>query len=186
MSPFRESGFAVQFDPSWLVQKYDAHRFYRSLSGVGLKGIDFLALRRGEPLLLIELKNYRETPPTPTEVAEAVARKAVDTLRGIRAIQGYFQRKWLYRMLRPWLLRRSWQHSDWVFYAQATARIDAPVPQWELVVILALQSSVAWAPFARELTRLLAEQLGGVTPVSIRVVAGGGVRTGIFIEQTDK
>ena len=42
--PFIESDLQFYFPDHWAVREYDNHRFYKNLSGLGLKGLDFLVL----------------------------------------------------------------------------------------------------------------------------------------------
>ncbi|NNE29048.1 MAG: hypothetical protein HKN16_05405, partial [Saprospiraceae bacterium] len=56
---FSESGLQFQFSNDWTVIKYDDHKFFRYLSGEGLKGVDFLGFTSEGGLFLMEVKNYR-------------------------------------------------------------------------------------------------------------------------------
>lgn len=130
---YKEGVLEFSFSPEWLVRKYDDHTFYQGLSGVGLKGVDFIAVRPGQ-LVLIEVKNYRhvrngrrrrvvgETIRHADHIADSIVRKYLDTLRAIQAIEQYYLRKWDYRLTAPFLGRFHWQWSDrsfWTHVAQA-------------------------------------------------------------------
>lgn len=109
---FRESGLVFQFDNHWVIEKYDTHRFYKTLSGAGLKGVDFLGFYE-EKLILIEVKNYRiryhDKPPVaiynilenPDLLKEKVRRKAKDTIQALRVINKYYERKTFPRLFKP-------------------------------------------------------------------------------------
>jgi len=134
---FQEGKLQFTFNESWLVRKYDAHTFYQGFSGVGLKGVDFIAVRPGE-LLLIEVKNYRhirngrrraavaQVLEDPERIGRSIAQKGEDTLKAIRAIRTYYLRKWDYRWSAHFLKRFWWQWSDRSFWTQVAAQADVP------------------------------------------------------------
>jgi hypothetical protein len=107
---FSESELHFKFPVDWIVHKYDEHRFYRYLSGSGLKGVDFIAIHQGE-LILIEVKNYvtrskkeNYDPMEPLLINPALyvkryLRKFEDTLQLLDIIDRYYNRKWWYRNL---------------------------------------------------------------------------------------
>ena len=132
MTLYQESGLSFRFDTTWIVKKYDAHRYYSYLSGAGLKGMDFAAVR-GEMAYLFEVKNYSirfEGKPyykiyslidDPEELIEVVTRKVEDTRRGIKIVHDYLSRKWFYRQLYPYLSK--WKlpvrgKNTWWFWAK--------------------------------------------------------------------
>lgn len=131
---FHESGLVFHFSDNWLVRKFDSHTFYRGLSGVGFKAVDFLVLPPSGPLLLLEVKNYfnrdprvnapvrPEHLPIPEELAKKLHEKSMDTLEAINTIHQYYRRKWSYRLLLPLLLRLRWGKSDWVFWTLVNQR----------------------------------------------------------------
>ncbi len=117
---FTESGWRFRFSPAWKVKRFDAHRYYRWLSGSGLKGLDFLAYQANERLLLMEVKNYRDQePPTAQELATLFYRKASDSQRIIHVIQSYYFRKPLYRLLFPLIKNKPNHFGDWGFWTEA-------------------------------------------------------------------
>ena len=94
MKVFSESSLAFQFDPRWKIIRFDQHRFYRYLSGQGLKGADFLGVDwKNKDLLLLEVKNFDprdwsgESPTMqsvlehPEEYAQKIIAKFTDSLR---------------------------------------------------------------------------------------------------------
>lgn len=123
-SIFIESGIQFQFPADWLVFKYDEHRFYRYLSGSGLKGVDFIAIRDNE-LILIEIKNYREriekelySPVAvliekPDLYKDKFVRKFEDTFRLLGIIEQYYQRQWWYRNV--FQLLKKYLPKKWLF-----------------------------------------------------------------------
>ena len=103
---FQESGWKFEFDESWQVKKFDDHRYYKTLSGRGFKGIDFIAIQPDRHLLLIEVKNYRDQePPSSEKMAEIFSKKIEDSLKLINIVRAYYARSWHYRLL-EWLIRR--------------------------------------------------------------------------------
>lgn len=123
---FEESGLQFQFGPGWVVKKYDEHPYFRSLSGSGLKGVDFIAIRNGTELVFIEVKNYRSrynaeldrnfdvTAKPAAELAYELKRKVEDTLLAMDAVLQYYYRSWWYRRL-----RRMWMHWPWLQHNRA-------------------------------------------------------------------
>ena len=133
MALFEESDLRFRFGKQWRVFKFDQHRFYRYLSGYGLKGVDFMGLQReAKRLLLVEVKNF--APDTwsgqspnmqavlerPEQYAEEMARKFSDSFQLIGVIKAYYEKKWwlrsaagfLQNWLPGWLLARL-DYSTW-------------------------------------------------------------------------
>lgn len=133
---FLESGLEFNFGPTWAVKKYDEHIYFRSLSGLGLKGVDFVAIRGGTELVFIEVKNYRtrynvrmnrsfDVLAKPTaELAVELKRKSDDTLLAMDAILQYYHRSWWYRRLRPVWLRWPWVQHNRAFWSRADALVN--------------------------------------------------------------
>lgn len=134
MTEFNESGLVFQFNACWVINKYDEHRYFRLLSSAGLKGVDFLGIYKKEELVLIEVKNYRirfkKKPPlsiyrilnNPELVASKIKSKSEDTLKAIRVIYKYYQRKYFFRLIFPLLkLLRNNSHTvnTWLFWSRA-------------------------------------------------------------------
>lgn len=118
---FRESGLTFAFSDEWHVVQWDQHTYFKGLSGVGLKGVDFLAFHPDKRTFLMEVKNYRDTePPHARTLAEDVWQKAQDTLRGLEAVKLFLQRSWLRRLLLPiWKIYPP-DRSDRAFWTQAS------------------------------------------------------------------
>lgn len=136
--PFIESDLLFYFPDHWVVKEYDNHRFYKNLSGLGLKGLDFLVLNPegGGHLYLMEVKNYRtrvraggiyEAPlKSAEELAATVVSKYEHTLRAIRAVHLYYQRKWWYRLLNRLIQNSRYAQYDPVFWTRAYELIRQP------------------------------------------------------------
>ncbi len=127
----REGGLQFKFGKGWTVKKYDRHRYYRGLSGAGLKGVDFICLHNREELVLVEVKNYTtrhnremkksfkvDTKP-PEELAHSVQQKLADTLVAIDAVFQYYQRGWVFRKFQPLIRYWPWASFDRYFWTQA-------------------------------------------------------------------
>lgn len=109
VSTFQESDLLFSFSSEWYVKKYDAHPFYLSISGEGLRAVDFIGLHPNGDWWLMEVKNYRNRPINQQAniqkklsddlplLYQLVQQKITDTQRGIQAIAAYLQRKWWYR-----------------------------------------------------------------------------------------
>ncbi|HMQ50083.1 MAG TPA: hypothetical protein PKA00_21860 [Saprospiraceae bacterium] len=127
---FEESGLFFCFSPDWVIKKYDQHKFYRGLSGVGLKGVDFLGIYQGQ-LVLFEVKNYRRRAAwhkdnpldiiinDPAYLANAMSEKVLDTMTAIDAVWQYYRRKWWFRLFSPLIDRFANPNLDAAFWAEA-------------------------------------------------------------------
>ena len=122
------------------MRKYDDTTAYQSLSGHGLKGVDFIALSPDGKLWLIEVKNYRPrvSPKdgreyraerkSPEVLVEKIAGKFRDSLRLIRIVDTFLRRHWWTR-LQLWFLdrrRRPNTDSNYWFWAEARRRCALP------------------------------------------------------------
>ncbi|GJM31166.1 MAG: hypothetical protein DHS20C18_01670 [Saprospiraceae bacterium] len=134
----REGGLLFTFGKGWIVKKYDQHRYYRGLSGAGLKGVDFICLRDRQELVLIEVKNYTSrhnyamqktflvnTIP-PDELALTVQQKLTDTLLAIDAVYQYYRRGWIFRQLQPLIRYWPWSSFDRYFWTKAYQLAQSP------------------------------------------------------------
>jgi hypothetical protein len=104
-----ESHLRFTFPPAWVVRRFDDTAAYRSISGFGLKGVDFLCLAPDDQLWLIEVKNYRRRDPrhrterrNPKGLAEHVGRKVTDSKRLIRILLRAMRKRWHLRLLFYW------------------------------------------------------------------------------------
>ena len=128
---FIEGELQFSFSEDWLVRKYDAHTFYQGLSGIGLKGVDFIAVRPNR-MVLIEVKNYQrfrngrirqsvaDALENPDKIGRRIAQKANDTFRAMEAIRAYYKRRLSYRLSYPFLRTFWWQWSDFSVWSHAT------------------------------------------------------------------
>ena len=128
---FHESGLQFTFGPNWVVKKYDEHAYFRGLSGRGLKGVDFIAIRDENELVLIEVKNYRtrynatidrsfDVVVKPVqELAFELKRKAEDTVLAIDAVLQFYHRRWWYRRFRKMWMRWPWLQHRRAFWTRA-------------------------------------------------------------------
>ena len=107
---FEESDLTFQFSRNWVVKKFDDHKYYRILSGYGLKGVDFIGILDQTTLVLIEVKNYKrrkESPKAPNitdilgnkpPLIDAFVYKIEDTILAINTVHKYLLRKWQFRL----------------------------------------------------------------------------------------
>ena len=98
---FNESNSIIRFHESNTVIKFDNHKFYKYLSGQGLKGVDFLVIDDDYGLFLIELKNFQDkaTQPGKEYLSQNFYQKCEDSLRLIEIIYKVYQRKWWVKLL---------------------------------------------------------------------------------------
>jgi hypothetical protein len=117
---FEESGLLFTFSDAWDVRAFDDHRYYRWLSGRGLRGVDFIGLHQGK-LVLIEVKNFRRREGmSTTDAFQAVredpasfAMKLVGKVNGsleiVQAVNDAHRRRWWFplflRLPDPWKQR---------------------------------------------------------------------------------
>ena len=111
MQYFEESDLNFAFPEDWVVKKFDETRFFKHLSGVGFKGVDFIIITPEPQLILIEVKNYIDRWPTdnlnPTEIlgndlerfSKIIIKKFEDSFRLVGIIEKYYKRKWWYSWL---------------------------------------------------------------------------------------
>jgi hypothetical protein len=132
---FEESDLSFTFPTDWIVRKFDSTPAYQSLSGHGLKGVDFLCLGADDSLYLIEVKNYRKrggghkiVRRDPERLAEHVGRKFVDTKRLIDIFNRAMRRGWWPSLLLFWYLLhpRPRPNAHYWFWAEAERRVHLP------------------------------------------------------------
>lgn len=135
MNTFEESDLDLTFPESWIVRKFDDTAAYHSVSGHGLKGVDFLCLTPDGKLWLVEVKNYRRREEkhrtrrrSPEALAEHVGRKFVDTKRLIRIVNRAMRRNWWIGLRLFWydLRKVSRPRSHYWFWAEAERRMANP------------------------------------------------------------
>jgi len=115
---FIESDRQFTFHERWTVTQFDAHRYYRWLSGQGLKGVDFVAIAPNHQLLLLEVKNYRQHVPSVEEIADMYCRKIEDSLYIVSILQQYFLRKRVYRWFHALIKKYPQWFGEWGFWTE--------------------------------------------------------------------
>ncbi len=124
---FEESSRTFVFDPKWQVTRFDHHRYFRWLSGQGLKGIDFVAIQPNESLLFIEVKNYRKEVPSAEKVAEVFCEKIWDSVRIVDVIQQYYKRHFFFRVVRSWIRRWPHRFGEWGYWTELSELLENPM-----------------------------------------------------------
>ena len=175
-SSYTEGDLIFRFPPHWGVRKYDQQRFYRQMGGMGLKGVDFLAIDpSGEGhLYLIEVKNYRtryreglvfKAPlKEQEELAEIVSAKYKHTMRAIRAIHLYYQRKWWYQLFLG-VFRKSLRFQyDTIFWTRA---YDLARAEKHHTLLLWMETEETAGSYRQQLHLELQERLGGDAQLQI-------------------
>ncbi|MEM9546595.1 MAG: hypothetical protein AAGA77_11520 [Bacteroidota bacterium] len=95
-----ERGVEVSFDNEWKVIKLDEHRYYKRVSGMGISGVDFMAVHPQFGLVLIELKNYEKGRESiSSKLDTKMIAKKEDTLRLIDVVYKYYRRQFYFRLL---------------------------------------------------------------------------------------
>ncbi len=114
---FEESGLRFHFHPDCFVMAFDKHRFYKTLSGKGLKGIDFLILDAEGYLHFLEVKNYRtfgnaeDVKLDVSAIQHLMELKLKGTLKVISVANALYERRWWFRLVSaywgqwPWWAR---------------------------------------------------------------------------------
>ena len=123
---FQESDLIFEFsEKEWEVLQYDTHRYYKILSGAGLKGVDFLGIYQKTQVVFFEVKHFRSPIEETTSFQlgakfnDLIVGKLADSIRAIRVIHQYLGRKWWYRLYQqfasyiPIFLVRN---KDWYFW----------------------------------------------------------------------
>ena len=129
---FLESDLKFDFNPTlWRVMKYDAHHYFRTLSGAGLKGVDFIGIHQAKKLVFFEVKHFR-TPISKTNTSivlfedtdlfvQNIGAKMEDTVTAIKVIIKYLTRKAWYRYFlkfEKYIPSSIFHKQDWYFWHQ--------------------------------------------------------------------
>ena len=121
---FIEGGIEVTFDEEWTVVKLDQHRYYKSVSGQGVSGVDFMAVHPIFGLVLIEMKNYTNGQGSiPKDLDIVMIKKKLDTIRLINIINAYYQRQKYFQLL----TYIGWEYlypKEWKIWLQAKSHLD--------------------------------------------------------------
>jgi len=150
---FQESDLQFNFsDADWQVIKYDTHRYFKILSGVGLKGIDFLGIYQERQVIFFEVKNFHTNKVTKDNsyqiidntplFIENIIHKIEDAKRAVKVVHQYLQRKWWYRFFlnyHSFIPSFFIQQKDWYFWYRIQAIIQA---QTTLVCVLWLEIDI--------------------------------------------
>lgn len=135
VNTYEESDLQLTFPADWIVRKFDDTAAYHSVSGHGLKGVDFLCLVPRDGIWLVEVKNYRSRNPlhttvrrSPENLAAHVGKKFSDTKRLIRLVNRAIRRKWWAGLLLSWYawVKRDRPNSTYWFWAEAERRMGNP------------------------------------------------------------
>ncbi len=168
MSVYPESDLLFHFPDDWVVRKYDGTVAYQSLSGHGLKGVDFIALTPAGELWFIEVKNYRPrfsneqefraNRPSPDRLADQVARKFTDSRRLLRIVDTALRRRWWPRLQLRWMewRGRPRPNSNYWFWTEARRRLEHTN---KLVCLLWMETPETGEDYDDSVARLLTERL---------------------------
>jgi len=151
-----------------MLRKFDDHKYYKTLSGYGLKGVDFIGILNNEQVYLIEVKNYkrRKKSPVPLNIGQILGErpplidafigKIEDTISAINVVQKFLLRKRTYRWsvkLWQWLPASLLRNSEWYFWTRVHDLVHSADEQLHLV--LWLETEVSYPDLdATQLVRL--------------------------------
>ena len=155
----KESGLNFNFPKDWKVIKFDEHRFYQYVNGMGLKGVDFICIKPSGHLLLIEVKNYADRFPqdgikpalavleNPIPYANQIAQKFEDSAQLIEVIHKYYLRKFWFRQFGSTLAIIFSDffkaNFDWIFWLQAYQALTGHPPKTSLIWWMELGEEVS-------------------------------------------
>ena len=121
---FIERGVEVNFDEEWTVVKLDKHRYYKRISGLGVSGVDFMAVHPIFGLALIEMKNYTKGKASiPKNLDIVMIKKKSDTIRLINIIYTYYRRQKYFQLL----TFIGWEYlypREWKIWMEAKKHVD--------------------------------------------------------------
>lgn len=175
---FTESDLVFTFPDDWVVRAFDSTVAYQSVSGHGLKGVDFIVLSPDGQLWLIEVKNYRPristrngreyraNRKTPEALSANVTRKFHDSQRLIRVVDTWLRRSW-WRRLRLWWQQRKTSpgaKDNYWFWAEAKQRLAHPN---HLQLVLWLETPERKTDFEDSVAQLLKSQLMGTGQITV-------------------
>ena len=166
---FVESDLTFEFlDAEWQVMRYDTHRYFKILSGAGLKGVDFIGIYRKQEVVFIEVKNFRTNHPTKPpnytifEDTEAfihqIADKLEDSLQAVQIIKKVLLRKWWYRFYlqtKKWWPRFLIKNRDWYYWHRLYKLAQK---KHRRTLVLWLEIDHHYAPFSRKKLKKLIDQ----------------------------
>ncbi len=153
---YRESDLNIDFNLSWRLRRFDTSRYFKVLSGLGLKGVDFIAIDMEKKLYLIEVKNYKKRVKSPVapDVSDLLGtnpalqdhfiKKIENSSQLLEVINKYMNRKWWYRLLFKFRLSISTQignKSDWSFWLDAFHILTNKPQNVNCILLLELDES---------------------------------------------
>lgn len=189
MPTFTESDLQFYFPDHWAVRAFDSEPFYKNTSGLGMKGVDFVAIDPlGEGhLFLIEVKNYRTrqhqggtfavTLKNADELVIQLVGKYTDSHRLIQTIYRHFSGKWWYKLVVKRIEKSSAYERDVVFWTHVHNLLQHSTRK---TFVLWLGLETPNDNYSRYLDQQLAQQLGHdiiteVAPMHMKKLIG--VRT---------
>lgn len=152
---YTESDLLLHFDDALRVRKFDDSRYFQILSGLGLKGVDFIAIDSNNRLYLIEVKNFkkRAKSPVPPDTYDLIGdfpplqdhfvRKIQDSCQLIEVIYKYLHRKWWLKIaisLGQHFPFKLAQNKDWRFWLDAYDVLKSNPSKVECILLLELEN----------------------------------------------
>jgi len=111
----------ISFPQTWQIIKLDEHKYYKRISGLGVKAVDFLAIDPDWGLYLIELKDYPAPAhiPTPEAQDKMLAEKLNGSIKLIKTANAALRRQWYYRYIFIKLKIYRWCPIEWQIWQKA-------------------------------------------------------------------
>lgn len=165
---FLESDINFFFESGWVVHRYDTHRYFKGLSGKGLKGVDFIGILHQESLVFFEVKNYNIRPSgrggqsldlvqnDPRMISNAFIRKIEDTFTAVDAIQKYWERRWWRRIFSTWISHFPINRYETAFWRKVIELAGDPGC---CIAVLWLESSAFDADYRKKLNDQVSDEL---------------------------
>ena len=170
MRDFIESGYRFIFGTEWEIMKYDSHRFYTSLSGHSMSGVDFAGILDRDKVVLLEIKNYKQydhqlPEKTLQQFKSEIEEKALDSLQLINVIYKFLNRKWQYKVFYGIVRKYSILNKEWYFWSELY-RIG--VEERKLHFVLLLDAYFNTDQIKRELNKSIGGEFTDVEVISLR------------------
>lgn len=159
---FEESRVKLEFDPAFSICKFDAHPYFRWLSGMGLKGVDFLLLTE-EILILVEVKNFcinvEDTPSKNQHLdldrlTSDLIKKRAGVQIVLETITRYYARNWVYRFVKKGFNRFPWFpyfFKEWYFWTTADNLLKSGRSTYTAIVYAPAINSPTFAQLQQQL-----------------------------------
>jgi hypothetical protein len=167
---FLESDIHFFFGSDWVVHRYDTHRYFKGLSGKGLKGVDFIGVLHQKSLVFFEIKNYNPRPSgkggqslkivqQDSEILlHAFTKKIADTFTALDAIQQYWQRRSWRRIISAFVRHLPIKYSESSFWHKVIELAENPDC---CTAVLWLESPAFDTGYRKKLSREISEALSG-------------------------